>query len=299
MRVAILYHPKLPHSQELAREISTFLLGRGHEAWLGSSWDVRAIEAQLPGSDLILTLGGDGTILRAARVAVGSQAAILGINLGRFGFLAELQPEEWQAGLCQALAGDGWVEERMMLQTEHCREGQTMARHHSLNEVVVSRGRLARVVRVDTYVDGTLLAHYVADGLIAATPTGSTAYAFAAGGPIMPPDLRNILLVPIAPMFGFTRPVVLSEGTEVRFVVSTDHEAILTIDGQFDVQLQNGDEVLVQSSQCSARFLRLRPPSYFYKTLSQKFGELRSPWLTNGMDEPVEQRQSPASCTPC
>ena len=140
---------------------------------------------------------------------------MLGVNLGRLGFLAEVQPEEWREGIGALLRGEAWLEQRMMLDSEHWNAGDRRGGYLSLNEVVVGRGRIARVIRISALADGAELANYVADGLIAATPTGSTAYAYAAGGPIMPPELRNILLVPIAPTVGLTRPVVLSEGAAV------------------------------------------------------------------------------------
>ncbi|NPV07802.1 MAG: NAD(+)/NADH kinase [Anaerolineae bacterium] len=269
-RLGILHHPKLPHSLDLAEDVALFLRERGHAAWIGSSWDPEGVTERLAGTDVIITLGGDGTILRAARVCAAASVPILGVNLGRLGYLAELEPGSWRRGLEEMLAGGHWIEERMMLISEHWRREQVLGSFPSLNEVVVGRGRLARVVRIVANVDGAEVARYVADGLIASTPTGSTAYAFAAGGPIMPPTIRNILLVPIAPMFGLARPVVLSQGAIVRLTVETDHEAILTVDGQLEVPLESGDEVTVRAADYVARFVRLRPPSYFYQSLSTR-----------------------------
>lgn len=269
-RFAVLHHPKLPYSQELADQVAAFLQERGCSAWIGSSWDAAAIQERLDQLDMLITLGGDGTILRTARIGAPARKPIIGINLGRVGFLVELQPDTWQDGLSTLLADQFWLEERMMLRAEHWQGEHLLSSHLSLNEIVAARGRLARVVRITAWVDGAQLYQYVADGLIAATPTGSTAYAFAAGGPIMPPTLRNILLVPIAPMFGLARPVVLSEGAQVRLTVETDHEAILSVDGQFEVSLANGDEVGVQASEHTALFPRLRTKAYFYDSLSER-----------------------------
>ena len=140
----------------------------------------------------------------------------------------------------------------------------------ALNDVVVSRGSLARVVRIRADVNGGHLTTYVADGVIVSTPTGSTAYALAVGGPILPPDLRNILLIPIAPHLSLTRPIVLDRGSVVTLHVQTDHTAILTVDGQFLIDLQDGDRVIVTSSPHTARFVRVQPRSYFYKTLLER-----------------------------
>ncbi len=269
-RFGILHHPKLPHSQVLAEEIAAFLEQHHHSVWVGSSWDADCVRDHLDQVDMLITLGGDGTVLRTARVCAAAGRPILAVNLGRLGYLAELEPDHWREGLQQVLNGGYWIEERMLLRSGHDHDGRTISERLSLNEVVVGRGRLARVIRIVARVDGADIAHYVADGLIAATPTGSTAYAFAAGGPILPPTLRNILLVPIAPMFGLARPVVLSEGAVVRLTVETDHEAILTSDGQSEVSLETGDEVWVRAAEYTASFVRLRDPSYFYDSLSTK-----------------------------
>lgn len=248
----------------------SFLEERNVEVWLGSAWDEAEVRARLADTPVLITLGGDGTILRAARMAVGHNTLILGLNLGRLGFLAEMEEDNWPQILGAILQGNYWVEERMMLEASFRREGREEGRYEALNDVVVSRGTLARIVRLSTYIDGYYLTTYHADGLIVSTPTGSTAYALAAGGPILPPELRNILLIPIAPHLCMDKAVVLSEGSRVRICVSTDHQAILTVDGQFEVELQDGDEVYVCASPYVARFIRTRERSYFYQTLLEK-----------------------------
>ena len=155
----------------------------------------------------------------------------------------------------------------MMLRAEALRQGTVLAQAEALNDVVVGRGARAQVVHLRTEVDGGALAHYVADGLIVATPTGSTAYALAAGGPILPPQLRNILLVPVAPHLSMARPVVLSEGVQVRIIVDAGRPAVLTVDGMVQSGLVSGDEVVVAASSNVALFARLQDRTYFYKTL--------------------------------
>ena len=137
-----------------------------------------------------------------------------------------------------------------------------------LNEVVVSRGQIVRPVHLEALVDGRYLTTYVADGLIAATPTGSTAYALAVGGPILPPDLRNILLVPIAPHLSIDRAVVLSEGASVTIRVTTQHQAVISVDGHDPVAIENDDLVQVQSSEHTVEFVRIQDPGYFYRNLT-------------------------------
>lgn len=268
MRFGILHHPKIPFSQELAGEIAHWLQERGHGAWIGSSWEAEAIRRELADLDMLITLGGDGTLLRAGRVSAARGVPILGINLGRLGFLAEVQPRDWQEQLPKVLAGHYWLENRLLLQAEVWRGETRLAEDlEALNDIVVSRSSLARVVRIATTINGGYLTTYVADGVIVATPTGSTAYALAAGGPILPPELRNILLLPIAPHLSLARPLVLDRSDIVSLQVHTDHAAILTVDGQFLIDLCDGDRVVATSSPHVARFVRIQPRSYFYKTL--------------------------------
>jgi NAD+ kinase len=199
----------------------------------------------------------------------GYGVPVLGVNIEHLGFLTELEPDEWMSALPRLLAGEAWVEERMMLYAEYHRGDESQG-YEALNDVVVSRGSLARIVRLETHIDGSFLTTYAADGLIVATPTGSTAYAFAAGGPVLPPQLKNILLLPIAPHLSMDRAIVLSQGAMVKVLVHTDHQAILTVDGQFEYELQDGDQVTVQASHHAGRFVRLQDRTYFYRTLMER-----------------------------
>ncbi|MFZ5918285.1 MAG: NAD(+)/NADH kinase [Chloroflexota bacterium] len=266
-RIGILHHPKLPQSQSLAQEIAAWLAMHGVSPWQASAWDEALVEGEIGSLDLLITLGGDGTILRAARMGACHGVPILGLNLGRLGFLAELQPGDWQAPMGRLLEGDYWIEQRMMLHAEFLHNGECRRAFEALNDVVVSRGSLARIVRLTASVDGGYLATYAADGLIIATATGSTAYALAVGGPILPPQLHNILVIPIAPHLSLERAVVLAEGSTVSVAVSTDHTAMLTIDGQFEVELQHEDTVIVKASPYRACFVRMQESTYFYRTL--------------------------------
>ncbi len=274
--IGLLYHPMIPESQRLAAEMLEFLESLGVSAWIGSGWDEAAVAEQAPRLDMFVVLGGDGSMLRAARMGSQHGIPILGVHLGRLGFLAEVKPTEWADRLRQVLAGDYWVEERMMLHAECWRDERLLSGYEALNDVVVSRGSLARIVRLVTYIDGGYLTTYVADGLIVSTATGSTAYALAAGGPIVPPELKNMLLVPLAPHLSLERAIVLSQGSQVRIKVHTDHTAILTVDGQFQVELADGDCVQVVASPRVARFIRLQDRAYFYRTLMRRLGLLTS-----------------------
>jgi NAD+ kinase len=268
-RIGLLHHPKLPATQPLAEEMARQAQAHGLGTWIGSTWDVSTVTGEIADLDLLVTLGGDGSILRAARLACGESVPVLGVNLGRLGFLTELEPERWVDALPRLLKGDYWLEERMMLYAEYHR-GEECQGYEALNDVVVSRGSLARIVRLETHIDGSYLSTYAADGLIVATATGSTAYAFAVGGPILPPQLKNILLIPIAPHLSMDRAIVLSQGAVVKMQVRTDHQAILTVDGQFEYELRDGDWVTVQASRHVSRFVRLQDRTYFYRTLMER-----------------------------
>ncbi len=269
-RVGLLFHPYIPRSRFLAAEMETYLRDRGMEPWIASSWDEAEVRRQLPRTDLLVALGGDGTLLRAGRLAAGYRVPILGVNMGRLGFLAEVQPEAWQSAFEQVFAGHYWLEQRLMLDAEMRRDAQILGTYRALNDVVVSRGTLARVIRVTAHVDGGRLTTYVADGVIIATPTGSTGYSLAAGGPILPPQLKNMLIIAIAPHLSLDRAVVLDEGSEVWLDVETDHQVILTVDGQFEVEMRHGDRLVVRASPFSAYFVRIQDPSYFYRTLMER-----------------------------
>jgi len=256
----------------MAAEILDFIESMGATAWVSSSWDKETIYDRPEQLDLLIVLGGDGSLLRAARLTASRAVPILGINLGRLGFLVEVQPAEWRDRIRQALQGDYWLEERMMLHAVHRQRGQPVNVSDALNEVVISRGQLARVVRLGTYINDSFLTTYTADGLIIATATGSTAYALAAGGPILPPELKNFVLIPLAPHLSLERAIVLSRGATVRVQISTDHTTMLTVDGQIEIELTDGDELDISASQSVGRFVRLQGKNYFYQTLMQRLG---------------------------
>lgn len=219
--------------------------------------------------DVLIALGGDGTMLRAGHLAAPTGVPVLGINRGRFGFLMEINREDCSDRLQQLVRGEFWLETRMMLKSELFREGNSLGVWQVLNEVVVCRGQYVRPILLTASLDGYVLTSYNADGLIAATPTGSTAYALAVGGPIMPPELRNILIVPVAPHLSIDRTIILSEGSKVTIKVNTTHQAVLSADGQPPVLLEDGDEVEVSASEYSVSFVRFQDPGYFYRNLNK------------------------------
>jgi NAD+ kinase len=268
-RLQIYHHPKVDGSEKFANEMARHLKGFGVEVEIASILDDTA-RLQLSQQDMIVVIGGDGTMLRGGTMAALYNVPVLGVNFGRLGFLPEVQPGEWKGVIARILVGDYWLEERMMLHIEHHRGEEVLNTAEVLNEAVVSRGALARPIRLHAMIDGDELTAYVADGLIVATATGSTAYALAVGGPILPPELKNILIVPIAPHLCIERAIVLSHGATLEIIVRTDHQAILSADGQMEVPLEDNDHVLVRMSQYVTRFVRVQDPVYFYRNLNSR-----------------------------
>jgi len=268
-RIVAAAHPKMSEAIAEAELIASHLLGCGLVA-LSGTLDESTLRKRVKNRefDLLVAVGGDGTMLRAAHLCAPCGVPIMGVNLGRLGFLIQVRREEWRETFDLLLKGEAWIERRMMLRAEHMRADQLLGNWHALNEALVARGQYVRPVRLSASVDGLLLTSYVADGLIAATPTGSTAYALAAGGPILPPELRNILLVPIAPHLSVDRGVVLSEGSSVSITVQEDGNAVLCVDGQTPVVLVEGDRVDVCAGDYSAQFVRFGDPGYFYRNLT-------------------------------
>ncbi len=270
-RVGIIYHPKMADAGPLAEELASFLPSLDASAWLCSAWEEEKVKAQVAGTDLILSVGGDGTILRAARAVAPWSVPIVGINLGRLGFMTELGAEEVRDQLPSLLAGEGWMDERAMLQAElGGAELGGKAAYHALNDVVVGRGAISRVVRVEIVIDGAPLTTYKADGVILATATGSTGYSLAAGGPILYPQAREMVLNPISPHPVYARPLVLPPTATVELKVHTDHQAMLSIDGQINLELKSGESILVRLSPHVTRFLRVKPPTFFYTSLMER-----------------------------
>lgn len=267
--IAVTAHPNLPEAASEAAHIVTYLHKRGVSVMYGLLYDEELKSRTVAGEfDLMIALGGDGTMLRAGHLCAPGGVPILGVNMGRFGFLMELRQHQWIEFMPRLLIGDYWLEHRMMICAERWHAEEQLGTWDVMNEVVVCRGQIVRPVHLSAYVDGRFLTTYVADALIAATPTGSTAYALAAGGPILPPELRNILLVPVAPHLSIDRAIVLSEGSSVSITVQTDHQAVLSIDGQVPVELSNNDRVDVRAGDHTAKFVRFQDPGYFYRNLT-------------------------------
>jgi NAD+ kinase len=247
--------PRL-HSEpaaQLAREMVARLGERGVQAVLEAEAAVSGAPAA-PGrelgntADLIVVLGGDGTLIHAAGLCSGREVPILGVNMGTLGFLTEFSRDRLWEALDAALAGKLQASRRLMLSAELRRDGKTLLSGAVLNDVVVSRDALSRLARLDVSVDGSEAATYEADGLIIATPTGSTAYSLSAGGPIVYPTLDAILLTPICPHALTQRPVVLPADLPIRVKLVSRGEMFVTLDGAHGRHLQPGDELQIRTA---------------------------------------------------
>lgn len=270
-KVGVLYHPRIEAAFTKAKQLQDFLVANGVSVWLCSAWEREKAKAQLDDTDLILSVGGDGTILRSAQAIVPEMTPITGINLGNLGFMTELSADEALEKLPALLAGEGWIDERAMLEAELAATDQEPPRIlHALNDVVVARGAMARLVRIEASIDGQYLATYKADGVIVATATGSTGYSLATGGPILYPQSQDFLLIPIAPHLSSAYALVLPSKTVVQLRVMVAHEATLSIDGHINLPLSGGAMITVKHSSNTVRFLRIHPQNTFYRSLEEK-----------------------------
>ncbi len=288
-QVAVVYQPGIADAEALAGRCADHVARHGLEPRRYSSWD---LGPGIPTEELTLAiaLGGDGSTLRVARWLAAVEVPIVGIKMGRLGFLAELQPADLFASLDPYLAGDYWLDVRTMLEADLLppdapdrppqsavpapREtGPAMVGTGpltALNDVVVSRGAAGRAVRARVAVDGTEVAHYTADGVIVATATGSTAYSFAAGGPILMPELANLVVTAICPHIHGLNGLVLPPEVEVTVRVSTPQPATCSLDGHIDLPVADGGGVAVRVGAQRARFARRGRRSDFYRSLLDK-----------------------------
>ncbi len=223
-------------------------------------------------ADMVVVLGGDGTILRVSHECAQCGIPILGIHQARLGFLIEINGDNFPYIFPALDNGEFWIESRTMLEAELWRDGKQMGSWLALNEAFIGRGPSVRPVHLTMHLDQTPVTTYVADGLILATPTGSTAYSLAAGGPILPPELCNIVVTPVAPHFSLERSLILSEGTQIEVTLSSSLDALLSVDGQPSINLQTDDHIIVRTSDFRTKFVRFEAKTSFYKKIIPLMG---------------------------
>ena len=297
--VGIIYNGRIPEALDLSTTI-LHDLALPEDTWVSPAENLQVLRERAKQTELVITVGGDGTILRAAQVTAPSGIPMVGINMGRLGFMTELQVHEALEKLPLYLEGECRMEERYMLQVEVIRN-QPNGEHddgpfHALNDVVLARGAVSRVVTIAGTIDGAQMTTFRADAVILATATGSTGYNLAVGGPILDPASDALVLKTVAAHMGLSAGLVLSGSTkihsfmretpvteshwinalsgstEVGLTLEGYQEATLSVDGYVDYPLTPGDRVVLKQSPYKARFLRANPPSYFYSTLTRRLG---------------------------
>ncbi|MBI1921820.1 MAG: NAD(+)/NADH kinase [Geobacter sp.] len=280
--VAIFAKVHDPRCQDVADELVGWLRERGCnplvEAHLARhlSKESGVERADIPGcADLVVVLGGDGTLISVARLMGDLEVPILAVNLGSLGFLTEIALDELYSSLELVLKGDYSVSERMMLRCRILRDGAEIGSHLVLNDVVINKGALARIIDLEAYVDDNYLTTFKADGLIISSPTGSTGYSLSANGPIVHPAVNCILVTPICPHTLTNRPVVVSRDSKVRVrLISKDEDVFLTLDGQVGVDLRSGDVLEVWRAENRTRLIMSKNRDFFeVLRMKLKWGE--------------------------
>ncbi len=275
--VGIIAKPGIPHASSIVPELVRWLNDRGLQTRLDEETAIYLgrtdglARAQVPeGTQLVIVLGGDGTLLSAARAVAGRAIPLLPVNLGGLGFLTAITMDQLYPELERAFRGEQRVVPRRMLHGDLVRRGQVVKSYEALNDVVISKTQFARMIDLEALVDSQYVSTFKADGLIIATPTGSTAYSLSAGGPIVFPAVAAICITPVCPHTLTNRPVLVPESSVIELIShATDNEAFLTIDGQVGEPLLNGDSVVCRSS--AHQVLLVRPPKlFFFDVLRQK-----------------------------
>lgn len=271
-KVGILYHPLNDSAHSWAEEINSSLSSTGIVTWVCSAWEEKRARSLLNGTELILSIGGDGTILRAAQVVMSTGVPITGINLGNLGFMTELAIDDLKFPLHELLQGNGWLDQRAALEATAppVKESESPRTFYALNDVVLARGAIVRMVTIATSVDDETFTNYRADGLIIATATGSTGYSLAAGGPILNPQAREMLLTPILPHLSRPQSLVLPESSTITLTLKSANQATMSIDGHINLPVSTGETITVKRSAHTINFLRAYPENSFYTKLEQK-----------------------------
>jgi NAD+ kinase len=275
--VGILTKPQFPEVERTLRDVVSWLRARSIDVILDTTSAILLGEqggyqkTQLANkADVLLVLGGDGTMLNAARLAGERSIPVLGVHMGGLGFLTEVRLENLYPSLERVFANDFVLDERLMLQTHVHRHGETVARGVVLNDVVISKGTLARMIELKIAIQGRFVTNLRGDGLIVSSPTGSTAYSLSAGGPIIDPAVQSLILTPICPHTLTHRPLIVPGNVEIDVTLtSKDDGAMATLDGQVGVAITQGDTVVIQTSEHRTRLIRF-PESNYYDVLREK-----------------------------
>jgi NAD+ kinase len=286
-RVGFVVHPTRPAADDAASRLERWLGEREVEIRHSDGADTEddaSAHGFVDGLDLVVAVGGDGTFLRAAHLASRADVPVLGVKVGRMGFLTEVEPEDAAALLERILSGNARIEERLAVLAEP--DGPAFAAQWALNEVIVEKSARHRLIRLAVYVGETYVTTFSADGVIVATPTGSTAYSFSARGPIVSPSVPCLIVTPIAPHMVFDRSLVLDPDQRVTIEVLGEEDGLVSADGRASLELPVGSRVRVGAAPRPSRFVRLDDAPAFHELVRRKFG-LPGP---GGEAEPVGER---------
>jgi NAD+ kinase len=269
-KIGIISKTGISEPVTILKELLPWLRQKGYETFIDvETASVLNIEgfarSQIPSlSDLIIVLGGDGTLISTCRLVADKGVPVLGVNIGGLGFLAEIPVEKLYEMLEMVLTGDCPIEERLMLKAQVFRHGALIAEYNVLNEVVVNKAALARIIDLETYINQSYVTTFRADGLIISTPTGSTAYSLSAGGPVLYPTLDNIVVTPICPHTLTNRPIVLAGNSIIEVILRSPTERVyLTLDGQVGFSVMQNDTIIVEKSPFKTRLLIPCDRDYF------------------------------------
>src|SRR5690625_921781 len=293
-RIGVLPHTGKPPALHMAKQLIELLESRQIDVWLDEEsaqlLQRSDLSGPMAGLDVGIVLGGDGAFLRAGRQLAIAGVPLIGVNYGHLGILTEVEPERIDWAVDRLMEGSYRIEVRFMLRAGICRQGEEHKQYYALNDIVVARGTLARIVQSHVYIGKSFVGVYRGDGVIVSSPTGSTAYSLSAGGPILHPGLDAVVITPICPHTLGARSIVTDPDDRIviRFESAND-ELLLTIDGQLGDELQQGDEVWVERAAQRARLIRLHDRTFYdilHNRLSRQFGddmqaagELNDQWL--------------------
>ncbi|MBK6724209.1 MAG: NAD(+)/NADH kinase [Acidobacteria bacterium] len=264
--VGIVVKPSHAEASATAVELSAWLRNRGIPEVLKpvSAGESRPVNRQTLDADLVVVLGGDGTMISTARLVGDKDVLVLGVNYGSLGYLTDFRIEEMFPALEAILAGRYDIDRRVMLDAEHWREDQKLAVGRVLNDVVINKAALARIIEIDVRLNDLFVNSYRADGLIVSTPTGSTAYNLSAGGPIVYPSMNAVVLTPICPFTLTNRPIVVPDNAEIALTLDDENEGvILSLDGQTGYPMRAGDRVLIRKSRTTFNIVHPENRNYF------------------------------------
>ncbi|MEA4963902.1 NAD(+)/NADH kinase [Lutispora sp.] len=286
-RIGIIPNLSKDNDLHLTESIAKWLLDNEQEVLLGNSIASRIGKPELGlknedifmNSDLLIVLGGDGTLLNIARQSAYYNVPLFGINLGHLGFLTEVEAEEMFPALEKLIAGEYEIEKRMMLEATVETDNIQLEKSVALNDIGITKGPFARIIRLGIYINDDFVDLYSADGVVISSPTGSTAYSLSAGGPIVSPDVKVMIITPICPHILHSRSIVVSNEDVVKIEVCQNNtEVMLTVDGQQGYKLKAGDVVTVRQAQCHTSLVKLKDRSFFQvlrKKISEKWDSNR------------------------